>query len=283
VDDARGRSHVRFVNEPKAQRAGSRSRRNATRAAAACFLATLCSAARVEAQTCPVPNGASERLAAVPAPERLSFVRATMDEQARYTRIWKWAWVGIGSAAVVASTAVTIGFAAGNDPAREANIVDNAVAAAFSLATPIVTVVFAPRIEDETLEALLRATGGGAAGTCLVLARAEELLAKGAADEDLATGWLAHVVSILGAGALFAFMAIEAAATTDPPSRDAHWQNAAINGLAGVAYAEAQILTTPTGASRGYGRYLRGDLDGKSSVRVSVRPMGAGLALRLTF
>ncbi len=247
------------------------------------FVCVALSSTRSDAQTCAVPRGASEKLASVPASERVAFIRRAMEEQARYTRIWKWTWVGLGSAAVVASTATVIGFAAGNDPARSANMIDNGVAAVFSLATPIVTVVFAPRIESGELEELLRATGGGAAGTCLVLARAEELLARGAADQDVATGWLAHVVSILGAGALFAFMAIEASVATDAASRDAHWVNAALNGAIGVAYAEAQILSTPTGASRNYARYLAGDLHRKSSVHASLRPLVGGVAVQLSF
>jgi hypothetical protein len=237
------------------------------------------------ADTCAAPVGGDARLAAMDASARIAFIHATMDEQARYARTWKLAWVGIGSATVVASTAVAIGFAASTSDAREANVIDNTVAAVFSVATPIVTVVLAPRVESDApkLDALLRDTNDGAAGTCIVLARAEELLAKSAEDEAFATGWLAHVAGILGAGALFAFMAIEAAFATDAPSRDAHWQNAVINGVAGVAYAELQILTTPTGAASGYARYLKGDLRRKSAPRVTVLPSPGGLALGVSF
>jgi hypothetical protein len=110
-------------------------------------------------------------------------------------------------------------------------------------------------------------------------------LKKTADDEAFATGWLAHTASILGAGALFAFMAVEAAVANDPASRDAHWQNAIINGIAGVAYAETQILTTPTGAVSGYARYLTGDMRRRSTnkTHVTVRPMGAGAALDVSF
>jgi hypothetical protein len=255
------------------------------RAAACAFVAIAITTTqtRSEAETCGVPRGASSRLAAVAASERIAFIRQTMEEQARYTRIWKWTWVGVGSATVVASTSAVVGFAAGNDPARVANMIDNGVAAVFSIATPIVTVVFAPRIDTDTLEDLLRATGSGSAGTCLVLSRAEELLMKGAGDQDVATGWLAHVVSILGAGALFAFMAVEAASATDPASRDAHWVNAILNGAIGVVYAETQILTTPTGASRAYARYLNGDLHKHETTRVSVQPVVGGAALTVTW
>jgi len=212
-----------------------------------------------------------------------SMTWSTMDEQARYVRTWKLAWVAIGSATVVASGGVAIGYALSTSDAREANVIDNTVAGVFSIATPIVTVVLAPKVDAPELDALLRATNDGAAGTCLVLARAEELLAKSAEDEAFATGWLAHTAGILGAAALFAFMAIEAAVATDAPSRDAHWQNAAINGIAGVAYAELQILTTPTGAASGYQRYLKGDLRRRSAPRVTVLPSRGGLALGVSF
>ena len=257
-------------------------RRNATCAAAVVIaLGTV----PARAQPCAIPSGASTKLAAIDASERIAFIHATMDEQARYARTWKWAWVGIGSATVVASFSVAIGYAASSSPARDANVTDNLVAGAVSIATPIVTLFLAPRVESDApkLDALLRDTNGGAAGACIVVARAEELLARSAEDEAFATGWIAHTTSILGAGALFAFMAVEAALATDSVSRDAHWQNAIINGAAGIVYAELQILTTPTGATSSYARYLKGDLHRKSQVHVAVLPTLGGLALGVTF
>jgi hypothetical protein len=258
------------------------ARRIATCAASVAFaLATT----PTRAETCAIPGAASPKLATLDASERIAFIHRVMDQQARYARTWKWAWVGIGSATVVVSFSVAAGYAASTSAAREANVVDNLVAGAVSIATPIVTLFLAPRVESDApkLDALLRDTNGGAAGACMVVARAEELLAKSAEDEDFATGWIAHTTSILGAGALFAFMAVEAALATDSASRDAHWQNAIINGAAGIAYAELQILTTPTGASSAYTRYLKGDLHDKSHPRVTVLPTVGGLALGVTF
>jgi hypothetical protein len=238
--------------------------------------------------TCAVPENGSAALASISARDRIEFLRSTLDDQARYVRRWKWAWVGIGSAAVVASGALTIGWAAGNDPhVRDANVADNLVATVFSVFTPIVTVVFAPRVESDApvIDRLLADTGNGEAGACLVLARVEELFAKGAEEEAFATGVLAHLASLLGVAALFGIMAVEAALATDPLARDAHWENAVINGLAGVAYAEAQILTTPTGAVKGWRSYLKGDLHRKSAAAFSVQPLAIapGLMLRMTF
>jgi hypothetical protein len=238
------------------------------------------------ADTCGVPEGGNAALAAMDARKRLAFVHVTLDDQARYVERWKWAWVGIGSASLAVSAGLTIGWAVSNDPhVRDANFIDNLVATGFSVFTPITTIVFAPRIDAPIADELFAATGGGEAGTCLVLARMEELLAKGAAEEAFATGWLAHTASILGVGVMVAIMAVQGALETDPLARDAHLQNALINGVAGVFYAEAQLLTAPTGAKTGWAHYLKGDLPHKSASAVTVRPvpMGAGIGLRVTF
>ena len=248
-------------------------------------LVLLASAA--SADTCPVPEGGTAQLAAIDARERIAFVHQTETEQARYARTWKWAWFGIGWGLVAANGIQAAVWATTDSPAREANIVDNLIVAGFSAVTPIAALLFSNRIEDDApaIDELLEQTGNGAAGTCLVLARMEELLVKGGEEEAFNTAWFQHVIAWLGVGAMFSIMAVEAATSSVPEVQEAHWINAITNGVGGLILTEAQLLTAPTGAHTGYKRYLKGELPPKKTASWSLAPMGlaSGLALRIVF
>lgn len=247
----------------------------------------MLAASTARADTCPVPQGGGARLAALDARARIDFLHRNVDAQAHYARLWKWWWVGIGSATFTSSAVQAIGWAAGNDKTRDANVVDNVIVSAFSIVTPIFALAFALRVEKDApaIDELLQQTGDGAAGSCLVLARMEELFQKDADEEALNTGILAQVAAIVGVGAMFAILAIEAAVATDPDVRDAHWLNAATNGIGGLILTEAQVLTTPTGAISAYRSYLKGDLPRAPKVSWSVVPLVAtpGVAFKLSF
>lgn len=248
---------------------------------------TVLAAGDASADTCPAPPGGNAKLASVDAAQRIEFLHAHMDAQARYARTWKWAWVGIGSATFASSAAQVVGWAAiGNERTREANVIDNLVVSGFSIVTPVFALLFALRVEKDApvVDELLRQTAGGAAGTCMVLARVEELFAKDADEEAFNTGLFSQVGAVLGLGAMFAIMMVEAAATNDPTIADVHKKNAGLNTAAGIFLTEMQILSTPTGAVSAYRRYLKGDLP-RRSIAISVVPLVAtpGLALRVTF
>jgi hypothetical protein len=236
------------------------------------------------AEACAVPAGGSSTLGAIDARERIDFLRRNADDQARYVHDWKWAWVGIGTATFTGSAAITLGWALGNDPVvRSANIVDNTVVTSFAILTPTVALLAAPRIRAPAIDELLRQTGDGAAGSCLVLARMEELFTRDAADEALNTSWVSHVAGLLVLGALFGILATEAATASNPQVRDAHWRNAIVNTSAGLVLTEIQILTQPSGSVHAYKRYLKGDLPQKASARLSIMPTLGGLAVRMSF
>jgi len=248
----------------------------------------LAVATSARADTCPVPDGGDARLAAIDAKARIDFLHRNFDSQAHYARLWKWWWVGIGTATFASSVGQAIGWAAvGDEKTREANVVDNVIVSGFSAVTPIFAVLFALRVEKDApaVDELLRQTNGGAAGSCEVLARMEELFQKDADEEAFNTGVLAHATAILGVGAMVAILAIEAAVATDPDVRDAHWINAATNGVGGLILTEAQVLSTPTGAIGAYRNYLKGDLPPAPKVSFSVVPLVAtpGIAFKLSF
>lgn len=239
------------------------------------------------AETCPVPAGGDAKLASMDAAERIEFLRATVDGQAVYANRWKWAWFAIGSATFLGSVGFTLGWAASSEPpdVKNADVVDNAIVSAFSVVTPVTALLFALRVEDDApaIDKLLRDTGGGRAGSCLVLERMEELFQKDAAEERLNTGWFAQVAALLGLGAMFTIMAVEAATSSSAAVQSAHWQNAAVNTGVGLVLTEAQILTTPTGAASGWKRYLKGDVRAAVKPRLSVTPFGAGVAVGVAF
>lgn len=233
---------------------------------------------------CPVPEGADPSLASVDATARLDYLHQTLDQQGHYAHNWKWWWFGIGSVTLASSVAFTIVGAATDS---QADFVDGLIVSAFSVVTPVTALLFAPRAERdaESVDTLFAQTGNGRAGKCEVLARTEEIFLKTADEEAFNTSWLAYAAAILGNGAMFAIIAVEAATASDPHDQQEHWINALTNTGAGVILTLAQILTSPTGAVSGWHRYLKGDVKPKSGVAFAVSPLGVapGLALSLRF
>jgi hypothetical protein len=250
----------------------------------ALVIAGLLASKLASADGCPIPEGATLALARA-APQRIAFLRQNLDAQGRYAARWKWWWVGIGTATFASSVAQAAGWAAGDDVRRTANVIDNLIVSAFSVATPVAALALALRVESDApvVDALLDQTDRGAGMACLVLARVEELFRKGAEEEAFDTSWLAHVTGVLGVGAKVGILAGEAAAASSASNRNAHWDNAIGNGLGGLVLTEAQILSQPTGAVTAYRRYLRGDLQGGSGSAPSfqVIPTGSGTSITL--
>jgi hypothetical protein len=243
------------------------------------------------ADTCPVPEGGSAKLAAMDARDRIAFLEGTFHDQARYARTWKWAWFGIGLTTLAASAAQAVGWAVFTDssnPKREPNIIDNSIVAGFSVVGPFASLLLSLGVEKDApvVDQLLRDTGGGAAGTCLVLARMEELLVKDGKEERFNTAWFQHVLAVVGVGALFAILGVEAATSSDPVAQQEHWMNAITNSIAGLLLTEGQILTSPTGAVSNYERYLKGGgVPERKKLAFSLAPnfKEPGLSFRVTF
>ncbi len=253
--------------------------------------ATSSRTAHAEETRCPIPDGADKSLAGVDAAARLDFLHETIDEQGRYAHNWKWWWFGIGDVTLAGSIAFAfVGAAIDPQPnlLDRPNFVDGLIVSAFSVVTPLTALAFAPRAEGdaEVIDKLFTETGNGRAGECEVLARTEEIFAKTADEEAFNTSWLAHAAAILGVGAMFAILAIEAASASDSYSQSAHWVNAGVNSAVGLVLTELQILTAPTGAVRGWRSYLKGNVLRKpSGLSFSVSPFGLapGMALSLRF
>ena len=233
---------------------------------------------------CPVPEGADPSLGKVDAAERLDYLHRTLDEQGRYAHNWKWWWFGIGSVTLASSLGFAVVGAATNS---QADLIDGLIVSAFSVVTPVTALLFAPRGERDaqTVDELFAQTANGRAGECEVLARTEELFLKTADEEAFNTSWLLWAAAILGNGAMFAIMALEAVNAPNAHDQEEHWINATTNTGAGLILTFAQILSSPTGAVSGWRSYLKGVVKPKAGVAFSVNPLGIapGLSLSLRF
>jgi hypothetical protein len=247
------------------------------RKAASCALGVLALLAPcfANAQGCPAPAGGDPKLASIEPMARLSFLHDTLDRQALYAQIWTWSWSAAGAGLAWGN------FIMADRASNSDDRTDYILAGAFSVLIPVSVHITNLRVmrDAPVLDSLMAGTAGGTTATCLVLARAEELIARDAADEDFHAGWLTHVLTIAGNGVLFGI--VGALHGLD------HWGNAWLDLLGGIPVSELQILTQPTGAARAWKHYRAGTFDVPRASAWRLGPLGApgaaGVALQATF
>jgi hypothetical protein len=213
--------------------------------ACALVVATLCAPARARGQetaTETASAGGSE-LARCDAGVRT--IQRTLDDDARRTRVWYWAWMATGTALLGGQTvlsAVTSG-----DTQKE--FIAGALTSTF---IPGMLLLHPPVVlsESRRLDARIDATSvaGRLGDPCIVLPRAQELLSRSADDQALATGWFAHVFVIGGNIAVGLILGLGFG----------DWAGAVKQAVGGSAVGELQILTLPTGALKARGLGLAG-------------------------
>jgi len=166
---------------------------------------------------------------------RLADIRTVLDDDARHTRVWYWAWMGIGTTLFVTQatlTAVTTG-----------NVQrDFAVGTFASAFVPTLLLVHPPRVmsDAELLRDRLALTtvDGRVGDPCIAVHRAADLLDRAADDEKLETSWFNHVFIIGGNLVLGLFLGLG--------FHD--WLGATKQIVGGTIVGEAQILTFPGGS-----------------------------------
>jgi hypothetical protein len=232
----------------------------------------LC-AANARAQSCPVPAGADPALGALDARERAQFIARELGAQARYAALWQTTWF-VARTAILASE---VGLAmVSPDPDDR---LDARVTSVFAALPPVGMLLFGLRVVRDGPLFLRLDHLDTDASRCAWIARGEQLLARDAKNEDEQRGWLQHALQIGGSTALFLVLGLGWG----------HWRNAILNGLAGIALGEAQILTQPTGLVGAWERYRRGDVsDGtRRSISLRIAPLlttnAAGVAFGGTF
>jgi hypothetical protein len=180
---------------------------------------------------------ASSSLADAQCEDEVRSVTATLDADARGTRVWYWSWMAAGTALIVGQGT----WAALAQGDMRVELVTGAAASVF---IPTVLLVHPPLVRSDAplLDARLNATtvDGTLGDSCVALQRARELLHRDADDQALATGWAAHAFVIGGNIALGLLLGLG--------FHD--WWGAAKQAVGGSAVGELQILTLPTGALR---------------------------------
>lgn len=228
--------------------------------------------ARVE---CAPIAGGDAALGHIDADTRLGFLRANLARGARRARLWSWGWAGIYSGLTIGSLALL--------PTKTANEkVDSYLGAAASFVGVAILIVSPMKITfDQTwLERRLRTAPAGT-DRCALVADAERLLIRDAADADLGRQPFVHVFNFLfniGVGLALGI-------------GFGHWDEAALTAGVGVALGEAQILTRPMDTVETLRRYRLGGVGPLppsnalrwSLVPVSTSPRNLGLAFGVAF
>jgi hypothetical protein len=167
--------------------------------------------------------------------DRVRSIAAALAQDEHRTLVWYWSWMAAGTALLVGQ-ATLASLTGGN------NRVEFVAGAATSVFIPSFLLLHPPLVlgDAPALRARLEATttDGRLGDACIAFDRARELLARDAADEAFATGWLAHTFVIAGNIGVGLVLGI---AFHD-------WWGAAKQAVGGSAVGELQILTLPAGA-----------------------------------
>ena len=202
---------------------------------------------------------------------RLRFIHERLRVDAGHARIWSYSWGTIYSALATGQfvAAPLVSHASG---------LDLYVGGGAAL-IGVIPVVFTPLkvMGDEKRLDRLEADNSQA-DPCAMLAQAEELLTRDAANEARGQGLLFHGGNVVFNAGLFFLIG----------AGFGHWTSATISLLTGIATGEVMIFTQPVGAVAALREYRRGDLGSPSAgVRVGIAPLivkhGSGVVMALTF
>jgi hypothetical protein len=177
--------------------------------------------------------------------QSLDAIRVTLDDDARRSRVWYWAWMA-GGTALIASQGVIAGLTTGN--LQRESILGSAASVfipAFLLIHPPEILSDAPRLDARLA---LTTVDGHVGDPCVAVLRARELLARDARDEHFATAWWAHAFVIGGNIALGLILGVGFG----------DWLGFAKQAVGGTVIGEVQILTLPGVALQARGLGLGG-------------------------
>ena len=226
---------------------------------------------RAHAETCPIPAGADPKLAEIDARDRMHFLQRELGAQARYAGLWQTTW--FAARTVILAAEVGMAFIG---PTPEDRL-DATVTSVFAALPPIGTLLFGLRVSHDGPRFLRLDHLDTDASRCAYVARGEQFFARDAENEDESRNWVQHALQIGGSTALFLVLGLGYG----------HWRNAILNGAAGIALGEFQILSQPTGLVSAWQRYRAGDLGTGQKVSVKVTPQlsptFAGMTLTASF
>lgn len=193
---------------------------------------------------CPADSAADPRLARVPAATRIAYLRHRLDAARPASERWSGAWGLVDGAFALGQL---IALPATADRGERAVFAAGAAVSALGVVQLLVLPIMPPRTP-------------GAGDECATLAALEAALARGARNQALGAGPVAHVGNVL-VNALLGVLAAVAGSKS----------SGLLTAGVGWALGEAQLLTQPTSLVRDLERYREGDLS----------PPGAAVRLRL--
>jgi hypothetical protein len=239
----------------------------------AAVFALLVGAAANASECAPIAGGVPE-LGKIDAEVRLRFIRDRLRLQARRTRIWAFTWTGLYSAVIVFNLAQL-------DPNDRDNLIDNGIGASASLVGVLSVALVPPRLIGDQfwLERRLKHAPPGT-DVCALLAEAEGLLLRDVKSAAFGKSVLVHAGSFLfnvGVGLLLGAVFH-------------HWNQAAIQAVAGIAVGEVMIISQPAEIVTDLQRYRAANLGLPPrwhpvswGVAPQLAPNYAGLTLGLAF
>jgi len=201
--------------------------------------------------------GGAPTLQRLDAEVRLRFIRERLQAEARRARTWSYAW-GATYAALMIGQLVPLPFVS---PETRLDLYVGTAGAALGL-IPVVVMPLRVMRDDRWLA---RRLDRAPAGThpCVLLAEAESLLVRDAANEAWGRSWLFHTGNVVVNAGIFFIIG----------AGFGHWVSAVVSGLSGVAVGELMIFTQPTGAVRDLRRYRDGDLGSPAERRLTLAPL----------
>jgi hypothetical protein len=177
---------------------------------------------------------------------QLREMKSTLDVDGRRNSTWRWAWTAIDIGLFVGQVALLPVIP------TDARRIELGVNAAKAALVPALLALHPPRVIDDArlLDERVEATSldGRVADACIARSRAREVLARDATDEQLTTGWIAHVFVV---GGNVAVGVVEGLTLGD-------WLGAIVQAVSSIGVGELQILTQPTGALRARGLGIQG-------------------------
>jgi len=205
------------------------------------------------------------------AQSRLRFIRERLRSDAHHARVWSYSWGAIYSS-------LAIGQFVAAPLVSHASAPDFYVGGGASLIGLVPLVVTPLKVmgdEERLEESQVEPTG---ADPCALLAKAEELLIRDAANEAEGRSLLFHGGNVV----------VNAGISLIIGAGFGHWTSATISVLTGIATGEIMILTQPVGALNALHAYRNGDLTSPTAVfRIALVPVVAknasGFVLVLTF